>query len=297
MSTARVSFVVAAMALIAGCSSSDDAGFSADRPPRVAVTTSIWADVVSNIVCGDLATIVLIVPNGTDAHSFEPSLADRARLEDARLVVANGLGFESRLIDTIEAVEGAGTAVFRFGDHVDPLADDPHLWLDPSRVGQSLDALVSALIDNADLDPVAVRQCASDYADELVELDRRVVELIDAIPAERRLLVTNHDALGYFADRYDLRVVGSIIPANTTLAETNPAQLSELARLIADANLPAIFAETLSPRDDADALGQRLGDVVVVTLHTEALTDAAGAASTYIDMVRTDAELISEALR
>ena len=118
--------------------------------------------------------------------------------------------------------------------------------------------------------------------------------MVAAIPPERRLLVTNHDAFAYFADRYDFEVIGTVIPSSSTLGEASAGQLAELAELIDQHQVPAIFAERLGSATEAEALAERLG-VEVVELDSDALADD-GPASTYTGMMRANAEAIAAAL-
>jgi zinc/manganese transport system substrate-binding protein len=110
------------------------------------------------------------------------------------------------------------------------------------------------------------------------------------------VLVTNHDSLAYFADRYDFTVLGSILPSTSTLTEASPGQLEELGRAIQAEGVPAIFAESVSSTADADALADRLG-VDVVVLYTESLGEPGSGAETYADLMRFDATAIANALR
>ena len=303
------------LALAAGCGGDGDD--TAAGVPVVVATTSIWADVVANVACDGQVQVRTIVPVGADPHAFEPSLADRALMEDSVLIVANGLGLEEGLASTLEAVEGAGTPVFEMTDHIDTLpytshdddddddataddeheheGDDPHVWFDPVRVAAALPALADRLVAAGGLDPEHVAECVTAYTSELEAADAQIVDLLSAVPDERRKLVTNHDALGYFADRYGFEVVGTVIPTPSGLAETNPAQLEALARLIEDVGVPAVFAESQHSTADAEALAARVGDVEVVTL----LTGTVGGddeASTYVGFLMADARLIAAAL-
>jgi zinc/manganese transport system substrate-binding protein len=157
-----------------GGSESDGAGAI---PVAVVATTSIWADVVSEVACDGQVAVESIVPPGGDPHSFEPSLADRADLEAAALVVANGLFLEESLVETIDAVAEGGTPVFAMADHIETIdyatgddghddghgdgehGGDPHVWFDPVRVSGALPALADQLVDEAGLDAGAVDAC------------------------------------------------------------------------------------------------------------------------------------------
>jgi len=228
--------------------------------------------------------------------------------------VANGLGLEESLDDTIEAVEADGASVVRVGESVDPLPaadnhddddedhadddhgpDDPHIWFDPTRVAATLPAIADGLAA-AGVDRAALAACVADYTERLDELDTALEQIVATLPADRRLLVTNHDSLSYFADRYGFEVLGSVIPSPSSLAATNPGDLEELATLIADTGVPAIFAESQHTSDDTRALAERVGDVEVVTLQTGTLGEPGSDTGTYIAWLTVTTETIVDAL-
>lgn len=304
--------VVLASALPSGCGSGANGGGgaagSAAGVPVIVATTGIWADVVANIACDGAAEVITLIPPGGDPHAFEPSLADRGRLGDADLVVANGLGLEEGLDDTLQAVEKEGVQVFAVGDHVTTLrigtdgavdpdeGADPHIWFDPARVLEAVPVLADALVQ-AGVERVEVERCAAAYSRELTTIDTAVEAALWVVPEDRRRLVTNHDSLAYFADRYGFEVIGTVIPSPSTLAETNPAEIEELAQLIEDAGVPAVFAEAQHSSADADALASRVGDIEVVTLYSGSLGEKGSGAETYLGLLQTDADLIAGALR
>ena len=287
--------VAAVMAGVAAsaCSSNES---SRDAGPSVIATTGIWADVVANVACDGSVTVEPLLAEGADPHAFEPSLADRARLDDAMLVVANGLDLEESLIDTLGSVESDGTPVIEVSDSIEALAagsdDDPHFWADPTLVRDAIGDLGDALVTHAGADRAAIADCVAAYEAELDVADRELEAVFAAIPPERRLLVTNHDSMQYLADRYDFELLGTVIPSASSLAETSPATIEALADLIDETGVPAIFAETAQSSRDIDALAAQVGDVDVVTLHSGRLGPAGSGADTYIDMLLADADLI-----
>jgi zinc/manganese transport system substrate-binding protein len=293
--------LAAGLLAVAECGGDDDSAAGADGPYVVA-TTGIWADVVSMVACDGTFDVRTLLPTGTDAHAYEPSLRDRSVLDGAALVVANGLGLEERLDDTLAAVEDGGVPVFRVGEHVETLGGtdddhagaDPHVWFDPIRVRAALPALGEALVA-AGADSGRIDQCVATAQDELAAVDGDVSDTLAEVPAARRVLVTNHDSLGYFADRYDFTVLGSILPSTSTLTEASPGQLDQLGQAIAAEGVPAIFAESVSSTADADALADRLG-VEVVVLYTESLGEPGSGAETYPELLRFDASAIADAL-
>lgn len=277
---------------LAGCGGSDDATADAtDSAPPLVATTTVWADVTSNVACGEEVTAV--IPSGADPHAFEASLRDRERLGDAAVVIANGLGLEESLGDVLHALAADGVTVVEVAAAVDDLDGDPHIWQDPQRVAAAVDAIETALIASGR--PAAeIEQCAMEYRAELEQLDTEIAELLASIPPERRLLVTNHDAFGYFADRYGFEILGSVIPSSSTLAESSAGELAELADAIEQHAVPAIFTERLGSSHDAEALADRLG-VPVVELDSDALGDE-GPTASYLGMIRANAEAIAAAL-
>ena len=351
--------VLAIMALSAsscgGDSEGEDASPAAPATPTILVTTGIWADVVSNVACGGLADIETIIPVGGDPHGYEPSLRDRERMENAALVVANGLELEEGLEDTLEQVRGSGTPVFKFAEGMEPIpfafegghhgeeeegddqetktkattktktkarqdedeghdedddeghdedegeeghgsGGDPHVWFDPHRVSEALPGLAGVLTTRVGLDAAAIDACLASYLAELEAVDAEIAIKVEQLPAESRKLVTSHEALGYFADRYGFELIGTVIPTPSSMAQTNPAQLEELAEIIEHEGIKAIFAETLHSVDDVKALASRVGDVEVVTLYTGSLGPSGSGAETYLGFLSTNADLIVDAL-
>ena len=170
------------------------------------------------------------------------------------------------------------------------------MWFDPHRVSDALPELARALTAAAGLDPAAVDACVAGYQAELAAVDAEISAEVERLPAASRKLVTNHEALGYFADRYGFEVIGTVIPSPASMAQTSPAQLEALAELIEHEGVKALFAETVHSTDDVDALAARVGDVEVVTLYTGSLGPPGSGAENYIGFLRTNTELIVDAL-
>jgi zinc/manganese transport system substrate-binding protein len=291
------------------CAAFAAAGITAGSgTPVVIATTSIWADIVDQIDCADHFDVEALIPRGADAHSFEPSMHDRGALTEAALVVANGGGLEALLDDTLDAVADDGTPVVRVFDHVaegghadgghadggHADGDDPHVWFDPTLIAEAATVIADELVA-AGADAAAMRACLDEFRGAVDALDAEVADILSVVPRDRRLLVTNHEALGYFADRYGFSIVGSIVPGTSTLAEASPAELERLSAEIESTGAPAVFAEASASTDVASALADDLG-VDVVTLYTESLGDEASGAATYAELMRYDATAIADAL-
>jgi len=287
-----VALAAAAVVGLAACGGSDDGASAADGPASLVATTTIWADITSHIACGE--HVDSIVPAGADPHSFEPSLRDRERLNSSDLIVANGAGLEAGLVDLVDSAAHDGVPVVTIADHVDVVAGDPHVWQDPQRVIAAIDPIEAALVA-AGRDNGQIAACAEQYRSELKALDTDIAAMVAEVPADRRVMVTNHDAFGYFAQRYGFEIVGTVIPSMSTLGESSAGQLAELADKIEHYQVPAIFAERLGSSHDAQALADRLG-VRVVELDSDAL-ESKGEGATYEGMMRRNAAAITDALR
>ena len=321
---------VGSLVLVGAACGGDDDGETAASGDRatIVVTTNVLGDVVSAVV-GDLANVEVIMPVGADPHDFEPSVRQAAAMEDADLLVINGANFEEGMAGIIENVESSGTPVFAFADVV-PLLDsgsehaddehaddehaddehaddehaddehgefDPHLWTDPARMAIGAEGLATAAAELDGIDTGALAERSGAYVAELAALDAEIEAMLASIPDEQRVLVTNHQSFGYFADRYGFEVVGTVIPSMTTAADASIRQLEELADLIIERDIPAVFAETTRSTDLAESLTDEVGrEVAVVQIYTGSLGEPGSGAETYIGMMRTNAELIVDAL-
>lgn len=271
------------------------------------VTTSLLGDVVTELV-GDQLSVVTLMGAGVDPHEFQASARQIAALGDADVIVTNGGGFEGSVQDPIASAEADGAAVcvaldgvetleLGGGDGSDRAAVDPHFFTDPARMAVAASSLVECILENvAGLDADDLRRESAVYVDELQALDAEVEAQLANVANERRVLITNHEVLGYFADRYGFEVVGVIIPGGSTLAQASARVLAELAELIVSEGVPVVFADTSSPRDLAEALAGEVGGIEVVVLYSESLGPDGSDGATYIDMVRANASRIADAL-
>lgn len=180
----------------------------------------------------------------------------------------------------------------------DHSGEDPHFFTDPARMAAAVDDIAAFLIANVEgIDAATVTEAAEAYHEDLEALDAEVAALVAGIPAENRVLITNHEVFGYFADRYGFEVAGAIIPGGSTIDGTSAGDLAELAELITDEGVFAIFADVSASDQLAQTLADEVGgDIQVVELFTESLGDSDSDGATYIDMVRANATRIAEAL-
>lgn len=270
---------VGAVPLAAACGSDEGA---ADGRPTIVVTTTVLGAVVSELV-GDAAEVQVLMPDGIDPHDFQPSARDAAAIGDADLVVENGLDLEEGLEDAVEGARGDGVAVFTATDHVDLRAigagggdhaeeedahaeeeehgtEDPHIWMDPIAMRDVAVALAPAVRDELGLD---LARGGAGLAGRLEALDDELRGTLAAIPAERRRLVTGHESMGYFADRYGFELIGALIPSFSSQAQVSASNLAALREQIEREGVPAVFTERGTPPGVAEAIGDQTGARVV----------------------------------
>lgn len=283
----------------------------ANSLPSVVAVESFLADMAQN-VAGDRLKIDTLMPLGLDPHAYEPAPRDVVRVADADVLIVNGAGFEEWLAEVldnagsgqlvIEASAGlisrqaAGDEAAMHGEEHEH-ANDPHFWLDPTQAVHYVAAIRDGLTQADPAGQAIYAANAASYSAELNELDRWIAAQIEQIPPDRRLLVTDHESLGYYADRYGLRITGAVTPSSSSSAAPSAQQLAQLADLIRSSGAPAIFLETGANTQFAEQLQAETGVAVVTGLHTHSVTTADGPAPTYIEMMRANTRAIVEALQ
>jgi ABC-type Zn uptake system ZnuABC Zn-binding protein ZnuA len=181
--------------------------------------------------------------------------------------------------------------------------EDPHVWFDPVRMADGVRLLAAELAEVDDhLDADEWEQRGDAYAEEVLAVHEELVELFASIADDDRKLVTNHDALGYLADRYGFEVLGTVIPGSSTQAEADARQFSQLIRTVEEAQVTAVFAEntdstTLAEQLASEVAGRGDLEIEVVRLYTDALGEPGSGAETYLDLLRTTGQRITDALR
>lgn len=272
----------------------------------IVVTTNILGDVTREIA-GDEAEVTVLMKPGADPHSFAISARESAVVEQAGLLVHNGLGLEEGVQRNVGAAVESGVPDLAVAERVDPIRfsggdsdgeADPHFWTDPRRMRTAVEHITDRIVSDVDgIDEQAVRANAQAYLEKLDELDERMTRQFDRIPDDHRTLVTNHHVFGYLAQRYGFTVLGAVIPSGTTLASPSASDLEDLAGTVREAGVPAIFADSTQPDRLATVLADRAGvDVQVRTLFTESLTGRDGGAPTYLAMMRANTDAIVDGL-
>lgn len=274
--------------------------------PDVIATLSFLADIAQH-VASDRLRVSSLLPAGVDPHSYEPTPADVAKVADCEVLIINGAGLEAFLDKLLRSVggerlviEASAGLVSRTTKEDETVAheeahkheSDPHFWLDPNLAIRYVENIRDGL---SQADPQGASLYAANataYIAQLQELDTWIRAQVAQIPPERRLLVTNHESLGYFADRYGFRLVGTIIPSVSTGASPSAQQLARLVEAIKESGAPAIFLETGSNPQLAQQLAQETGVRVITDLYTH----SPGAEGGYLEMMRHNVRLIVEGL-
>jgi zinc/manganese transport system substrate-binding protein len=291
--------------VISACSSSSSTTVN-DGKKNIVVTYSILGSLVKDLV-GDQANVIVSMPNGQDPHEWEPSAKDIETLTHADLIVQNGLGLEGGMEKSLAQAEDAGVKFFIASDHItirtvgagegipsgDPDqaigAQDPHLWTDPLSMKQIIDALAQSLQSDLGLD-VSANAIALDS--KLDALNTEIENQVNTLPESNRSLVTGHESMGYFAERYGFKLVGAIIPSVSTQAEASASEMAALAKLIKDNHVTAIFTELGTPANVADSIGKETG-VKVIELTTHSLPDD----GSYFSFMRNLTKVIIDGLK
>ncbi len=297
------------LGLLAACGSDSDS--SGEDGPTVSATTGIVADITAQ-VAGDDATVEQVIPDSASPHDFSLSAQDRADLEDSVLLVSNGASLEAGI-----PLEEIDVNQYSLSDHVGELlaseeegahdehaaeeehaeededgAGDPHVWMDPTRVAAALPSLGDALAEADPEHAEGYRARAAAYARRLESLDAEIEQQLAEIPPDDRELVTSHDALAYFADRYGLEVIATPFPSSGPEAEASAQSVQEVEDAIDAHGVPAVFAEET---DDPQVLEQ-IADRKGVEIVDQLLVESPGDAGSYAEMLRVDAQLIASAL-
>jgi zinc/manganese transport system substrate-binding protein len=282
------------MLLVTACSSSDATPETNAQLPTVVVTYSVLGNIVEQLV-GDLATVTVLIPDGQDPHEFEPSAKDIESLNNANIVVSNGLDFEEGLEETLVNAQADGVNVFMVADHVtvrevdEPThnhsAFDPHVWLSPGAMLEMLPELSEAIGAAIGADLGAQRTALEST---LAALDSEIKQIMSGFTCE---LVSGHDEMGYFADRYGCEVIGAVIPSLSTTSEASAGELADLKAEVEARGVAAIFTGLGTSPDVAEQLASELG-VKAVTLSTHFLDGAANYQEFMLRMVNQIAEAL-----
>jgi len=272
---------------------------------NVVATFSILGNLVQTVGGDAIQVHTLVGPDG-DTHTYEPIPADGVALANANLIFENGLGFETWLDKLYTAsgskakrvvVTGSVTpGKITIGDEAG--AADPHTWQDVTYAIGMVNIIRDTLVAQDPAHASAYQANATAYLGQLQELDRYIQQQAASLPADRRKLVTNHDALDYFAKRYGFQVIGNALGSvSTEASEPSAAEIAKLTDEIKSAGVPAIFTENIENSAVINQVAQEAGVKVAPPLYTDALGQPGTAGDTYLKMMRYNIDTIVAALK
>ncbi len=320
----RTIFISAAVVLwsalvLGACGDDDDAGGDG---PHVVATTGIVAD-LAEAVAGPGVDVEQVIPDASSPHDYQLSAQDRQVVEEADLLVVSGASLETGIpLDEVDApqwvladhvgellpFEEAGSHEPASDEHASDEAGgeeehaaeaehengtvDPHVWMDATRVAAALPSLADALSEADPTDASGYDERAQAYAKQLDKLDAELERTLASVPASDRELVTSHDSLGYFADRYGFEVVATAFPASGPEAEASAGLIGEVEDAVREHDVPAVFAQR---EVDPETL-RLIAEVTGVEIEEGLIIESPGAAGSYEEMLRLDADLVAAAL-
>jgi manganese/zinc/iron transport system substrate-binding protein len=305
----RTVLVAAGLLALSGCvaapaSATDPLG---NRRVRVTTTTNFLTDTVGRIG-GDRVEVTGLMGPGVDPHLYRASAGDVQALRGADLILYCGLHLEGRMGELLaDLAERQPTTAVTDGIPREQLLAppdtsteyDPHIWFDVSMWSKVSESIAAALTERDPEHADGYRARLDTYLGELAALDAEIEQRLAAIPPQRRVLVTSHDAFSYFGRRYGLEVAG--IQGISTAAEATTADVERVAKLVAERGVPAVFIESSVPRQTIDALlaaaaqhGARIH--VGGELYTDAAGNPGTPEGTYIGMLRANADRIADGL-
>lgn len=277
----------------------DDEGAGGSGIKVVATTTQIGA--LTREVAGDKIRLTVLLEAGSSAHDYEPGPDALKQINAAQLVLKNGIGLDDWLDKSIKSAGGSKTvALVTEGVKTQKRDDgeaDPHVWHDADNAARMVDNIVTALSAADPTNAATFRANGDAYKQKLAATDATIRALIETVPAGSRKVVTNHDAFGYFLDRYGLTFVGAVIPSTSSEAQPSAKEIAALQGLIKSEGVKAIFAEDEIDPKVAREIAKDTGVKIIDDLYADSLGEPGSGADTLDGMLLSNAQKIVEALR
>jgi len=265
-------------------------------PLKIVASFSILGDFVKN-VGGDRVEVTTLVGPDSDVHVYSPTPADAGKMAAAKLLIVNGLGLEGWLPRLLQAA-GAKAAIVTATKDIAPLksgADaDPHAWQSVANAEKYVTAIRDALAKADPADAGFFRQNAETYLAKLDALDREVRQAVGRIPENRRKVISTHDAFAYFASQYGIQFIAPL--GVSTEAEPSARDIGAIIAQVRAAHIPAVFLEKVGDPRLMRRIAAETGAKIGGTLYSDSLTGEKGDAPTYIDMVRHNIKVLTDAL-
>ena len=286
---------VAASVALGGCGSA-----ATDKPVVVATTTQL-GDFARAVGGGAVDVHQILQPN-TDPHEYEPRPHDVEATATAKVVLLNGDGLDAWMSKVVSQSDSKATVV-NLADVMpsqlpgqsggaEASAVDPHWWHDPRNAEAAVERIRSALGAAFPRDKAGFDRRAAAYVQKIDALDARIARCFAAVPAPERKIVTSHDAFAYFAHRYGIRVVGAIIPSQSTEAEPSAGDIAQLVQQVRREHVRAVFLESSVNGKLAAAVARQTGAIGNLSLYGDTLGPAGSRGATYLGMERANADAI-----
>jgi ABC-type Zn uptake system ZnuABC Zn-binding protein ZnuA len=294
-----IGFTIPAILFLSACG---PAPTNNDSSLRVLASTTFLADIAKN-VAGDRVQVDSLLPFGADPHAYQAAPSDVAKIAESNVLILNGVEYE-HFIEPLLVNAGGERLIITASDGLDQHTieedgaqiGDPHMWLDPTRAVKYTENIRDGLIE-VDPDGAEIYKTNTEaYTTQLKDLDAWIVKQVNTVPAERRLLVTNHEAWGYFAERYGFKIVDTILPSFSSEASASAQEIASAIESVKSSGAPAIFLGKVENPDLANQIAEETGVKVVDDLYLETLTDGPPAA-TYIYMMKYNVSRIVDALK
>lgn len=291
---------------ISGCSNKNT---NDNGKYNVVTTTTLIADIVKSIG-GEFLNIKSLMGPGVDPHLYKASAGDVKLMQNANMVIHNGLHLEGKMGDVFENIEDSNKLIFAVSDNIDeskfvdfvtnPGNYDPHIWFDVElwkeaaiRVTEGIKSLDSEHVEEYDKN-------LQSYLKELDELDKYIKKRVEELPEEKRILVTAHDAFNYFGKAYGFDVRG--LQGISTASEAGTLDVRKLADFIVEKEVKAIFVESSVPRKSIEALqeavkAQGFNVEIGGELYSDSTGDTGTDAETYIGTFKANIDLIVDSLK
>jgi ABC-type Zn uptake system ZnuABC Zn-binding protein ZnuA len=294
MKTPRIFiFIILTLLWIPACTNAAQP-FS-DQPIKVMAAESFLTDITQQ-VAGNRIKIEGLIPVGMEPHAYEPTPRDVARVAESDLLIISGAGLEEWLKGILTNI-GGSEKIIESSAGLTAVNGDPHFWLDPNLVLAYVDNIRDAL---ARIDPDGKNDYLSNaaaYKQSLLELDAWIKQEVEKIPPANRLLVTNHETLGYFANRYGFQVIGSLLASLSSEASPSPRDLAQLSDNLRTLSVRVIFLDVGNNPRLAEQIAAETNAKIITNLYSESLSPAGGPAATYLDMMKHNVSVIVSALQ
>jgi ABC-type Zn uptake system ZnuABC Zn-binding protein ZnuA len=307
--------IVFALTACGGQSATETLVSQGTSAPVILTSTTFLADITRNVT-GERAQVESLLPVGTDPHTYEATPSDVTKIAESKVLILNGIEYE-HFIEALIENAGGERLIITASDGLEPRhmeehegeehasesgeagheAGDPHMWLEPNHVMTYIENIRAGLTHADPAGAVTYQANADAYASQLKDLDTWITEQVAQIPQERRLLVTNHDSLGYFAEQYGFTVIGTIVPGVSSAGAPSAQEIAMLIDEIKVTGAPAVFLNIGDNSDLADQIAAETDIKVVTDLYIETLSSPDGPAPTYIDMMKYNVSQIVDALK